>query len=133
MLRIKACLTMGLIIFLCSVFLTASRQPSYAATGLEQSCKGPAASSPVCTEADSTTGNPLVGADGIITRVIQLIVLITGIAAVIVIIIAGLRYITSSGDATKVESAKNAILFAVIGIVIAVMAQAIVTFVLSKL
>jgi len=59
--------------------------------------------------------------------------MVVGAAAVIMIIVGGFKYITSSGDSTSVESAKNTILFAVIGLVIALVAQSIVIFVLRKL
>ena len=53
--------------------------------------------------------------------------------AVIFIVIAGLRFVTSNGDANTVSSAKNTIIYAVIGIVVAVMAYAIVNFILFNI
>jgi len=49
------------------------------------------------------------------------------------IIIGGLRYITSGGDSNNVTGAKNTILYAIVGIVIVVAAQAIVSFILNRL
>jgi hypothetical protein len=57
---------------------------------------------------------------------------IVGVAAVIMIIIGGFRYITSSGDSASVNSAKNTILYAIIGLVIVALAQVIVRFVLNQ-
>jgi Type IV secretion system pilin len=54
------------------------------------------------------------------------------VAAVIAIIISGLRYVTSAGDSNSINGAKNTILYAVIGLVIVAMAQIIVKFVLGK-
>lgn len=55
----------------------------------------------------------------------------TGIIAVIVIIIGGFRYSTSMGDPGKLKSAKDTILYAVIGLVIVLLAFAITNFILN--
>ncbi len=69
----------------------------------------------------------------IVKLVINTLSLIIGIVAVFMIIIAGLRYVTSGGADDSVTSAKNTILYAVIGLIIVVMAQFIIRFVLNKL
>jgi hypothetical protein len=48
------------------------------------------------------------------------------------IVVGGFRYVTSAGDSTKVGSAKNTILYALIGLIIVALAQIVVRFVLSK-
>ena len=48
------------------------------------------------------------------------------------LIIGGIRYVISQGDAKQIESAKNTILYAVIGIIVALLAYAIVTFVVNS-
>jgi uncharacterized protein YacL len=68
-----------------------------------------------------------------IANVIQVIIMVLAFAAVVTIMVSGFRYITSSGNPETTNSAKNAILFAIIGLVVALFAQAIVTFVLRKL
>lgn len=55
-----------------------------------------------------------------------------GVVAVIMLIIGGFRYIFSGGNQTSVSSAKDTILYAVIGIVVAILAYAIVNFVLGQ-
>jgi hypothetical protein len=57
---------------------------------------------------------------------------IVGIVAVIMIIVGGLRYITSGGNDTSVTGAKNTILYAIIGLIIVALAQVLVRFTLSK-
>lgn len=69
----------------------------------------------------------------IIRQVINIISVIVGVAAVIMIIVGGLRYITSSGDSSSVSSAKNTILYAIVGLVVVALAQIIVKFVVDKL
>lgn len=99
----------------------------------DAACQGGATSSQVCQNGQNAQENPFLGPNGLITRVTQLVVFVIGIAAVVVIIISGLRYITSAGDSAGVNNAKNGILYACVGLVVAVMGQVVVTFVLSKL
>lgn len=54
-----------------------------------------------------------------------------GVVAVLVIIWGGIRYTTSNGDASATKSAKDTVLYAVIGLIVAVLAYAIVNFTLS--
>ena len=71
-----------------------------------------------------------------LTKVVKLVVnvlsVLVGVVAVIMIIWGGLKYITSGGDANNVKTAKNTILYALIGLVIVALAQFIVKFVLTK-
>ena len=67
-----------------------------------------------------------------IATVLNLLSVAVGIIAVIMIIMGGLRYILSSGSQEKVTSAKNTLLYAVIGLIIVALAQIIVQFVLNK-
>lgn len=69
---------------------------------------------------------------GIAQTIVNIFTLVVGVISVIMIIIGGLKYITSTGDAGKVDSAKNTILYAVVGLVIVVLAQVIVRFVLGE-
>ncbi len=69
---------------------------------------------------------------GIVTTTINILSLAVGIIAVIMLIVGGFKYITSGGDSGKVTSAKNSIVYAVIGLVIVALAQIIVQFVLTK-
>ncbi len=88
----------------------------------------------VCADRNQTPGaNRIYGKDGIITTATQILAIVTGVAAVIVIIIAGLQYVLSTGDPAKINKAKDMILYAVAGLVVAALAQSIVVFVLSEL
>lgn len=57
---------------------------------------------------------------------------IVGIIAVVMIIVGGVKYITSGGDSGNIQSAKNTIMYAVIGLVVVALAQIIVNFVLER-
>lgn len=78
------------------------------------------------------------GGDGsgiwdVMKAIINVLLVLAGIAAVIVIIVAGIQMATSQGDPGKVAKAKNAILYAIIGLVVAVGAFMIVNFVIGNL
>ena len=69
----------------------------------------------------------------LIKNIINLLLTLVGIIAVIMIIVGGIRYTTSGGSSSEIDTAKNTIIYAVVGLVIAIMAYAIVNFVLSML
>jgi hypothetical protein len=83
--------------------------------------------------ASSSNATSLFSSGGVFQTVSNVLIFIVGAIAVIMLIIGGLRYVISQGDKGNVESAKNTILYAVIGIVVAVMAYAIVNFVAGSL
>ena len=76
---------------------------------------------------------PTQGLDQDITAIINAIIGVIGIGAVIVIIIGGVTYMTSSGDAGKVKKAKDTILYGVIGLIVVALAFAIVNFVIGNI
>jgi hypothetical protein len=97
------------------------------ATAQEEVLKGACVTDPTaCNEDAGSKVENLIGS------VINILSWIVGIIAVIMIIIGGLRYITSGGDSANVTAAKNTILYAVIGLVIVAFAQLIVRFVIKK-
>ena len=82
-----------------------------------------------CTSAGADAGSTF---NKIITLIINIFSLLVGVIAVIMIIIGGLKYITSGGDSGNIQSAKNTIMYAVIGLVVVALAQFVVRFVLQK-
>ena len=64
-----------------------------------------------------------------VATITNVLLYVTGAIAVIVIIIGGLRYVTSTGDATRIKQAKDTILYGVVGLIVAILAYAIVRFV----
>ena len=71
--------------------------------------------------------------DNALSSILKAIILIMGLVAVVFIIIGGINYITSGGDAAKVKKARETILYAVIGLIICALAFAIVQFVISDI
>ncbi len=69
----------------------------------------------------------------VITNVINIILYAVGIIAVVMMIFGGFQYITSAGDTAKVTKAKNTILYGIIGLVVAILAYAIVNFVITNI
>lgn len=101
---------------------------------LVSTCKVPGADkSTVCSSDYSGDKNPVAGKNGILSRVVNLALIGAGIVAVIAIIVAGFEYVISAGDSAKISRAKDAILYAVIGLVIAVSAEIILKFVIKGL
>ena len=77
----------------------------------------------------SLNGGPTFTVNTIIGIVTDVLIFMVGAISVIVLIIGGLRYILSGGNATSVQGAKNTILYAVVGLVVSISAFAIVQFV----
>lgn len=94
-------------------------------------CKGVSASATTGTDCSGGRSNSKIS--NLFASVINLFSLLVGIVAVIMIIIGGFQYILSNGDSSKISTAKNTIIFALVGLIIVAMAQFIVRFVLGKL
>lgn len=90
----------------------------------------------ISSDPDATCATAAQGTEDrvndLIRQIINIFSVIVGIIAVIMIIIGGLKYITSGGDSGNVTGAKNTILYAIIGLIIVALAQFIVRFILSK-
>lgn len=87
---------------------------------------------PGCTQG-SGQASALTGQDGMVTNIINLMLFIIGILCVIMIIWGGIRYTISNGAGDKVKDAKNTILYAVVGLVIAIIAYALVNWVFQNI
>ena len=71
-------------------------------------------------------------ASNMIQTVINILLYVLGIIAVIMIIIGGIRFTTSDGDPAGVKSARNTIIYSVVGLVVAILAYAIVNLVVGR-
>lgn len=83
-----------------------------------------------CVDKD---GKPIDSVSKMLQSIINLLLFISGILAVILIVVGGFRYVTSNGDSGAASKAKNTIIYAAIGLVIAIMAYAIVNFILDNI
>jgi hypothetical protein len=95
-------------------------------------CQGQGSDSAFCEDSKSNK-NPIYGPDGFITSITNIVTIIVGIVAVVAIIIAGLKFITSGSDPQDVSSAREAVIYALIALVVAGLAQVIVRFFINKL
>lgn len=75
----------------------------------------------------------LFGEGGVVHKISETLIFIVGAISVIVLIIAGLMYVLSAGNPEQTKRAKDAILYAAVGLAVAVLAFAIVNFVLARL
>lgn len=98
-------------------------QPALAINVFDQCSNNP--DSAVC----KATGDQ---APDMVKIVINILLTVLGMIAVIMIVIGGIRYTTSNGNASQVKEAKDTILYAVVGLVVAIMAFSIVNFVLGR-
>jgi uncharacterized Tic20 family protein len=80
-----------------------------------------------CAKSDDQKGN--IG--NVFETITNVLLFIIGAVAVIMIILGGIRYTISNGDSNQITSAKNTILYGVIGIIVALLAYAIVNFVVG--
>ena len=91
----------------------------------------------ISTGADCARGNgqptQLVGDGGVFNRITSVLLFVVGAVAVVMLIFGGIRYIVSGGDQANVTAAKNTILYAIIGIIVALLAYAAVKFVTGSL
>ncbi len=120
----------------------ASECPAASASGpafdlFNEACKNVAvADAATCTDSkvgQTSASNQLFGPDGVLTKGAGILSIAVGLASVIMIMFGGLKYINSGGEASKAASAKNTIVYAVLGLLTALFAQAIIIFVLDKL
>jgi len=123
--RIKIFVASFAILFGLGLSVVSMASPVGAVDALAEGCKNNPDSA-LCVQSNS---NDL---GTVIKTVVDVLLYILGIISVIVLIIAGIRYSTSQGDPKTVETAKNTILYAIIGIGIAFSAWAIVDWVVGR-
>lgn len=85
-----------------------------------------------CKEA-SNKQDPLTGKDGVLTKVTNVVAFISGLVAVFIIIFAGGRMVLSRGDSAKIVTARQSIIYAIVGLVVILVARTIIIFVLTKI
>ena len=133
---------MGVALLLSTITAVVVSSSLHAASPQEAACTGtggqwkeaePLATPPTpakCIPDTAQAGSVTV--EGALKTVVNVLLFIIGAISVIMIVIGGIKYTTSNGDSSAVTSAKNTILYSVIGLVIALMAYAIVNFVLGQ-
>ncbi|MDZ7785872.1 MAG: hypothetical protein U5L95_01995 [Candidatus Saccharibacteria bacterium] len=95
---------------------------------LNPACEGVDPLPPACSETDN---DPFRGGS-LLSDVVRLFSYALGVIVVIMVIIAGIKFATSGGDASSVKSARDTLLYAVLALAIAAIAQLILIFVIDK-
>lgn len=85
-----------------------------------------------CAQGEGTP-TTLFGAGSIFTTIVNVLLFVIGAICVVMLIFGGIRYTTSGGNSNNVTAAKNTIMYAIIGLVIAFLAFAIVNWVLGAI
>lgn len=123
----KKLLTLTLIVL--SLVMVASPAVVSAATAKDSVCAGiglTGGTSDCKPPADGPTVQSTLQA------AISILSYLIGFAAVVMLMIAGFKFITAGGEPAKIASARDTILYSVIGLVVAMLAQLIVNFVLTN-
>lgn len=81
----------------------------------------------------TATSDKLFGVGGFWNRILETFTFIIGAISVLMIIIGGIRYATSNGEQAQVTSAKNTVIYSVVGLIVAIMSYGIVRFVISNI
>lgn len=95
-------------------------------------CSGVDAAAGTSNCSNATNGDASVGLKSIATTITKYFSIIVGAISIIMIIYGGFRYITSGGDSGKVGSAKNTLIYAIVGLIIVALAQLIVRVVITQ-
>ncbi len=85
-----------------------------------------------CAKGEGVSEAGLFEVGGLFQTVTNVLLFLIGAVSVIMLIIGGFRYVLSNGDSSQITAAKNTILYAVIGIIVALLAYAIVGFIISS-
>ncbi len=113
-------------------FLGLSDKIGYAAYDpLADACSGNGSGSAACIESapSSLNDNPVTDTT---QKIVNIVSVIVGAAAVVVIIVAGITMTTSQGDSGKIKSSRDAIIYATVGLVVTALARTIVIFVINR-
>ena len=116
----------NLILFATSFNLVISSPLLAQGDPADTACEGLEAVGAGCSDGEA-------GVSNIIQNVIRILLFVVGVAAVIMLVIGGIRYVLSGGDQQAISTAKNTVLYAIIGLIVAVLAWALVDFVFGTI
>lgn len=101
---------------------------AYAESPIGAACNGAAANASICKAGNQ---DPITGENGLIMKITAILAYVIGFVAVLMIVLAGMKFVTSNGNPEAVAGARNTIIYALVGLVIAASSQLIVKFILS--
>lgn len=121
-----------LAMFATLLVLLVPAAPALAYDPLDAACAQGGADSAACKSKGQTT-NPLTGSTGVLTRAADVLAIVGGVIVVIMMIVGGIKYATSNGDSSQASSAKNTIIYGLIGLIVIVLARGIISFVVTRI
>ena len=124
---LAALVTFSLIFTPAAVFAASADASTNSCASGDNSAAGQALQSASMT-GDDCKG---VGVTNIAQKIVSLLSWAIGIVAIVMVLIAGYKYITSAGDSNRIASAKNTLIYAIIGLAIVALAQVVVHFAIS--
>jgi hypothetical protein len=123
--------------FLIALFLMVAAFPAISSAQLFKGSLGDACSavgagdaSGDCNRTDLENSSSSLSTT--LTNIVNVLSVIIGVGAVIMLIISGLRYVTSAGDSGQITSAKHTFIYALVGLIIVALAQSLVKFVINR-
>jgi hypothetical protein len=119
----KRVLLAGLAVLALGFAFVAVDPSTVAAAPKDDICKGVSITGGNCGDSG--------GIEVVIRNIINIFSILVGVVAVFMVMYAGFKYVTSGGDSGKVKSAKDTLIYAIVGIVIVAFSQLIVQFVLK--
>lgn len=98
---------------------------------LEQVCSGSGSGSAACQEkrTGASEENPVTSTTN---NVVNLLSLVIGATAIVIIVVAGITMTLSQGDSGKIKSSRDAIIYAAVGLVVTALARTIIIFVINR-
>lgn len=118
-------------IFSILVLFGSSLQIAHAQNAKDAVCAGLGASVGAtgndCTDPEGSTT-----LDGTVRSVVDILSLVVGAVSVIMVIVGGMKYVTSQGESSGTASAKNTVIYAMVGLVIVALSQILVRFVITR-
>lgn len=121
---VKYAARIGVSLFLIGALFVAVPPTTSAASVISNACNG--SNKGFCNNQSASVYT-------VIKNLINILITIGGIVAVVMIVVGGITYTTSAGDSTQIKRAKDTIVYAIVGLVVAIMAFAIVNWILGRL
>lgn len=112
----------ALVIGLITAYLVNANQVVLAQNEADIACQGIQSAGGDCGSGDAEVSN-------IIKNVVEILLFVVGVASVVALIVAGIKYTVSGGDQQAIASAKNTVVYAIVGLVVALLAYVAVQWV----
>ena len=114
-----------------TTLLVMHAQPAHVFADAISAAKGQACAGAGLAGADCNASTADSSISKLVGAAVNILSIVIGIAAVIVILVSGFKYITSGGDSNNISSAKNTLVYALVGLTVAAFAQLLVRYVIG--